>query len=295
MIDNMPSFGQKLKSGEFVVTSEITPPKGNDLSSVLKISDSFKGWVDAINITDNNRAVMRMSPLALGKILTDAGHNVIMQMTCRDRNRLAIQSDLLGASALGIDSICIMTGDHTTKGDHPGAKPVYDLDSVQLLSMVKNLTQGYDFSGNQLEGTPHFTVGVVSNIDISQKMQMMKLKKKAELGVDFIQTQAVYEVDQFKEFAESVKHLDVPIIAGIIPLKSAKMARFMNNNIPGIKIGDDIISRLEEANDPVYEGLAISAETINEIRDICNGVHIMPIGKSLNTVTLLEMAGFSPE
>lgn len=291
----MPTFEQKLKSGEFVVTSEITPPKGIDVSSALQDANELKSWVDAINITDNNRAVMRMCPLALGKNLVDSGHEVIMQMTCRDRNRLAIQSDLLGASSLGIKNICLMTGDHTTKGDHPGAKPVYDLDSVQLLSLVNKMGDGYDFSGNRLEGIPTFTVGAVSGIDSSQKMQMLKLKKKVDMGANFIQTQAVYDSGQFEEFIESVKHLNIPIIAGLIPLKSAKMAHFMNNNIPGIKINDDVISRMEKAKDPVHEGLIISAETIDEIRDICSGIHIMPIGKSLNTVTLLKMAGFSSE
>ncbi|MFP4654159.1 MAG: methylenetetrahydrofolate reductase [Methanohalobium sp.] len=291
----MPNFEQKLKSGEFVITSEITPPKGIDVSPVLQDANNLKGWVDAINITDNNRAIMRMCPLALGKMLIDSGHEVIMQMTCRDRNRLSIQSDLLGANAFGIKNICLMTGDHTTKGDHPGAKPVYDLDSVQLLSLVRMIESGYDFSGNQLEGVPSFTVGAVSGIDSSRAMQMLKLKKKVDMGANFIQTQAVYDVAQFEQFIESVKHLNVPIIAGLIPLKSAKMAHFMNNNIPGIKINDDVISRMEKAKDPVHEGLVISSETINAIRNICSGIHIMPVGKNLNTVTLLEMAGFSSE
>ena len=287
------TFGEKLNSNKFIVTAEITPPKGVDTSAAIADAHILKGLVDAVNITDNQRAVMRMSPLALGKLLLDEGHEVIMQMTCRDRNRLAIQSDILGAAALGIKNVCLMSGDHTTNGDHPGAKPVYDLDSVQLLSMVKKMKDGFDFSGNELEGVPELIVGAVSNTDSSQPMQMIKLEKKVRMGAQFIQTQAVYDVGQFEEFIESVAHLDIPIIAGVIPLKSANAARFMNENIPGINVNDEIIKRMERADDPVHEGLMICAETIDQLKKTCRGVHLMPIGQHLNTPKLLEMAGLS--
>lgn len=287
------TFGEKLNSNKFILTAEITPPKGVDTSAAIVDAQILKGKVDAVNITDNQRAVMRMSPLALGKILVDEGHEVIMQMTCRDRNRLAIQSDILGAAALGIKNICLMSGDHTSKGDHPGAKPVYDLDSVQLLSVVKKLKAGFDFSGNELEGVPQLIVGAVSNTDSSQPMQMMKLEKKVSMGAQFIQTQAVYDVGQFEQFIEFVAHLDVPIMAGVIPLKSANAARFMNENIPGISVNDDIIARMERADDPADEGLMICAETIGMLKKTCRGVHLMPIGQHLNTPKLLDMAGLS--
>ena len=287
------TFGEKLNSNKFIVTAEITPPKGVDTSAAIADAKILKGKVDALNVTDNQRAVMRMSPMALGKLLLDEGHEVIMQMTCRDRNRLAIQSDILGASALGIRNMCLMSGDHTVNGDHPGAKPVYDLDSVQLISMVSKMKDGFDFSGNELESVPELVVGAVSNTDPSQPMQMMKLEKKVRMGAQFIQTQAVYDIGQFEEFAESVAHLDVPIIAGVIPLRSENAARFMNNNIPGIKVGDDLIGRMENADDPVFEGLMICAETIKMLKKMCRGVHLMPIGQHLNTPKLLEMAGLS--
>ena len=287
------TFGEKLNSNKFIVTAEITPPKGVDTSAAIADAQILKGKVDAVNITDNQRAVMRMSPMALGKLLLDEGHEVIMQMTCRDRNRLAIQSDILGAAALGIKNVCLMSGDHTTKGDHPGAKPVYDLDSVQLLSVVKKMKDGFDFSGNELEGVPELIVGAVSNTDSSQLMQIMKLEKKVKMGAQFIQTQAVYDVGQFEEFIESVAYLDVPIIAGVIPLRSANAACFMNGNIPGINVNDEIIARMERADDPVHEGLMICAETIGMVKKICRGVHLMPIGQHLNTPKLLEMAGLS--
>ena len=287
------TFGDKLRSNKFIITAEITPPKGVDTSAAIADAQILKGKVDALNITDNQRSVMRMSPLALGKLLLDEGHEVIMQMTCRDRNRLAIQSDILGAAALGIQNLCLMSGDHTTNGDHPGAKPVYDLDSVQLISMVQKMKDGFDFSGNKLEGAPELVVGAVSNTDPSQPMQMMKLEKKIRMGAQFIQTQAVYDIGQFEEFTRSVSHLDVPIIAGIIPLRSASAARFMNKKIPGVKVGDELIARMENADDPVLEGLMICAETIRMVKKTCRGVHLMPIGQHLNTPKLLEMAGLS--
>ncbi|HJH32754.1 MAG TPA: methylenetetrahydrofolate reductase [Methanosarcinaceae archaeon] len=285
------TFGEKLNSNKFIITAEITPPKGVDASAALADAKILKGLVDALNITDNQRAIMRMSPLALGKLLLERGYEVIMQMTCRDRNRLSIQSDILGAAALGIGNICLMSGDHTTNGDHPGAKPVYDLDSVQLLSMVQKMQNGFDISGNELEGVPELVVGAVSNTDPSQVMQMMKLEKKVRMGARFIQTQAVYDVGQFEEFTGSVSHLDIPIIAGLIPLKSANAARFMNENIPGINVDDEIIARMESAGNPVQEGLMICSETIGMLKKTCRGIHLMPIGQHLNTPKLLEMAG----
>jgi len=287
------TFGEKLKSNMFLVTAEITPPKGTDTSAALADAMILRGWTDALNITDNQRSVMRMSSLAASKVLLDGGHEVIMQLTCRDRNRLALQSDLLGAASLGIRNICIMTGDHTTSGDHPGAKPVYDLDSVQLLSLARKMGDGLDFVGNKLEGTPEFVVGAVSNTDPTQVMQILKLEKKVNMGAEFIQTQAVYDVGQFENFMVSVAHLDVPIIVGIIPLKSAKMARFMNEKIPGVKVGDELVARMEHTDDPTREGLVIAAETIKGIRKMCRGVHLMPIGQHLNTPGLLEMAGLT--
>lgn len=287
------TFGEKLNSNKFIITAEIAPPKGVNASAALADAKILKGLVDALNITDNQRAIMRMSPLALGKLLLDEGHEIIMQMTCRDRNRLAIQSDILGAAALGIENICIMSGDHTINGDHPGAKPVYDLDSVQLLSLMQKMKSGIDLSGNKLEGIPELVVGAVSNTDSSQVMQMIKLEKKVKMGAQFIQTQAVYDVEEFIEFTESVSHLDIPIIAGLIPLKSANAARFMNKNIPGINVDNDIIARMENTDDPMQEGLMICSETIRILKKKCHGVHLMPIGQHLNTPKLVEMAGIS--
>ncbi|TQD27037.1 methylenetetrahydrofolate reductase [Methanolobus vulcani] len=284
------TFKDKLSSNDFLITAEVSPPKGTDLIDVLSDAELIRGWVDALNVTDNQKAIMRMSPLAVSKSLLDSGHEVIMQLTCRDRNRLALQSDLLGAYSMGIRNICIMTGDHTTKGDHPKARPVYDLDSVQLLKIVRKMQEGFDLAGNVIENPPQFVVGAVTNTDPSKKAQMMKLRKKVKTGINFMQTQAVYDISMFESFMESIGDIEVPIIAGVIPLRSANMARFMNGNIPGINVPDEIIERMESAEKPKDEGMDICAETIKELKKLCRGIHLMPIGKHNNTPTILEMA-----
>lgn len=285
------TFKDKLGSDDFLITAEISPPKGTDLCRALADAELIRGWTDALNVTDNQRAVMRMSPVAVAKTLLDAGHDVIVQLTCRDRNRLALQSELLGAYALGIRNICVMTGDHTTKGDHPGARPVYDMDSVQLLDVIRKMKEGHDLAGNVIENSPAFTVGAVTNTDSSKTMQMIKLRKKVKMGLDFIQTQAVYDIGQFEAFMENIEDIEVPIIAGIIPLKSANMANFMNQNIPGINVPAEIIERMKSAEKATEEGISISAEAIAELKKLCRGIHVMPIGKHDNTPCLLEMAG----
>jgi 5,10-methylenetetrahydrofolate reductase len=285
------TFKEKLQSDDLLVTAEITPPKGTDLSDALEDAEILRGLADALNVTDNQRAVMRMSPLAVSKALLDKGHGVIMQLTCRDRNRLALQSDMLAAYSFGVRNVCVMSGDHTTKGDHPRAKPVFDIDSVQLLGALRKMKEGFDLSGNEIGDLSGMTVGAVSNADPSKPLQMLKLRKKIKMGAEFVQTQAVYDIGQFKIFMEQIGDLDVPVIAGVIPLKSAKMARFMNENIPGIKVPAETIKRMESAQKPADEGLLICAETIMELKRLCRGVHVMPIGKHNKTPELLEMAG----
>ncbi|WP_321429741.1 methylenetetrahydrofolate reductase [uncultured Methanolobus sp.] len=284
------TFKDKLTSKDFLITAEVSPPKGTDLAEMISDAELTRGWVDALNVTDNQKAIMRMSPLAVSKALLDRSHEVIMQLTCRDRNRLALQSDLLGAYSMGIRNICIMTGDHTTKGDHPKAKPIYDLDSVQLLNIVRKMQGGFDLAGNEIDNPPQFVVGAVTNTDPSRKAQMMKLQKKVKTGIDFMQTQAVYDISMFEDFMESIGDIEVPIIAGVIPLRSANMARFMNGNIPGINVPDEIIERMGSTEKPKEEGMAICAEAIKELQKLCRGIHLMPIGKHNNTPTILEMA-----
>jgi methylenetetrahydrofolate reductase (NADPH) len=286
-------FREKIRAGKFVITAEISPPKGTDTETMLKDASLIKDVVDAINITDNQRAVMRMSPLAACRILKQEGYETIMHMTCRDRNRLAIQSELLGACALGINNILVMSGDHPAKGDHEGAKPVYDMDSVQLLGLIKKLNSGFDFSGNGLEGRANFCAGAVANMETNE-LALIKLQKKIKMGAGFIQTQAVFDAGTFSRFSAEIRDVGLnrcKIIVGIIPLKSEKSARFLNKNIAGIKITEDIINKMRISRNPKVAGMKIAAGLIEELREMCGGIHIMPIGNHENTKAILKMAG----
>ncbi|TRZ88972.1 MAG: methylenetetrahydrofolate reductase [Methanosarcinales archaeon] len=284
---------EKLLSGKFTITAEISPPKGTDISGMMKEAGMIKDAVDAVCVTDNQRAIMRMSPVAACCALMREGFDTIMHLTCRDRNRLALQSELLGAASLGIKNIIVMSGDYPTKGDHPGAKPVYDLDSVQLLDMISRLNNGIDLSGNRLEGKTEFFAGAVSNTELTE-VAIMKLEKKIKSGARFIITQAVFDPGKFYEFRDHVHDAggeQIKIIAGIIPLRSRKTADFLNSNIAGVKVPDDMINRLTSSSDPGALGIEMAAEIIKELRGICDGVHIMPVGTHENTRKILEMAG----
>lgn len=284
---------EKLLAGKFTITAEISPPKGTDIRGMMKEAEMIKTAVDAVCVTDNQRAVMKMSPIAACSALSREGFETIMHLTCRDRNRLSLQSELLSAACLGIKNVLVMSGDYPTKGDHPGAKPVYDLDSVQLLDMISRLNNGIDLSGNRLEGKTEFFAGAVSNTELTE-VAVMKLEKKIKSGACFIITQAVFDAGKFSEFMDKVRDAggkQIKIIAGIIPLRSRKTADFLNSNIAGVKVPDDIIRRLASSSDPGVLGIEIAADLIKELRGICDGVHIMPIGTHEKTTKILEMAG----
>jgi len=272
-------FQKDLLNKKFVITAELSPPKGIDCSSLLANAKLLKKYVSAFNVTDNQRSVMRMSPLATCKILEDNGYESICQITCRDRNVLAIESDLLGAAALGIKNILALTGDYPNKGDHPFAKPVFDMDSVNLVHLIKSVfANGKDMAGNDLKGIPDFFVGVVaSQGSVPVQPQIIKLNKKINEGAQFVQTQTVYDVDEFLEFVAHVPS-GIPVLAGIFPLKTARTAHFLNDNVPGVKIPDEILQRMDVAVDPYKEGVKIAVETINAIKDKCAGVHFMTMG-----------------
>lgn len=287
------SFREKLLSGKFTVTAEISPPKGTDINRMMKEAALIKDAVDAVCVTDNQRAIMRMTPLSACSALSQKGIETIMHLTCRDRNRLALQSELLGAAYLGIKNVLVMSGDHPTKGDHRGAKPVFDLDSVQLLDVISSLNSGFDLSGNSLEGKTEFFTGAVSNTELTE-VALMKLGKKIKMGAHFIITQAVFDAGRFSEFMDKVHDAGGKpkgIIAGIIPLKSEKSAQFLNSNIAGVKVPDDVIGRLKSASEPEAVGIEMAADLIKELRGVCDGVHFMPIGTHENTRKILEMAG----
>ncbi len=287
------TFKEKLNAGNFLVTSEIGPPKGIETAHLLEDAELVRGKVDALNVTDLQSSVMRLGSLAVCSLLKQKGFEPIFQMTCRDRNRLALQSDLLSAAALGIENVLLLTGDHTTMGDHPEAKPVFDLDSVQLIQVAKKLQEGFDMKGNKLDGAaPKFCMGAVVNPGADPlEPQIMKMEKKIEAGAEFFQTQAIYDLKVFENFLNKTKHLKVPISAGIVLLKSAGMAKFMNKNVAGIFVPDNLIKEMEETKDKVAKSVEIASRLIKELKPMCQGIHIMPIGWDKVVPRVIEASG----
>jgi 5,10-methylenetetrahydrofolate reductase len=284
-------FQESLAAGKFVITSEIGPPKGTHIQEMLADAELLRGRVDAINVTDLQSSVMRLGSLAVCHLLQEKGLEPIFQVTCRDRNRLALQADLLSASVLGIKNVLALTGDYASLGDHPQAKPVFDLDSVSLLGVIKKLEAGTDMVGNALQGAPKFFSGAVVNPGGNPvEAQVIKMEKKIQAGATFFQTQAVYDVGAFEKFMKRVIPFKVPVLAGIILLKSAGMARFMNKNVAGVFVPEPLIQKIAKAEDRVKTSIEIGAELIRNLKGLCQGVHIMPIGWENKVPALLDAA-----
>ena len=287
----------KLESGQFAITCEFGPLKGTDTHEIKENIEVLKGKVDAANVTDQQSSVMRLSGLATSTLCVQGGLEPIFQMTCRDRNRIALQSDLLGAWVLGIRNVLALTGDLPCLGDHPKAMGVFDLDSVTLLQAITSLNNGTDLSGNELQGKPDFFAGAVvkvdSNTEASEELQLLKFEKKIAAGARFFQTQAVYDPVSFEKFMNRVSRFNVPVMAGIIPLKNAGMAKFMNANVAGVHVPDAIIKRLADApkEERASTGIQIAAELIKEMAPMCQGVHIMAIGWEKMVPVIMEKAG----
>ena len=286
------------RKGEFVVTAEVGPPKGCHLEGVVEEAKEYLSGLSAVNVTDCQSSVMRAGSLATCKILKDAGLNPIYQLTCRDRNRIALQSDLLSAAAFGIDNVLCLTGDHTVMGDHPQAKPVFDLDSVSLLSTIRTLEGGHDLAGNELVGeAPSFAKGaVVSPCSDSVDAQLAKMERKVMAGAEFFQTQAVYEPERFVSFMEKAKEFGKPVQLGLVLLKSAGMASYMNKAVAGIHVPDEMIAELKADKEKTKAGITaveIAARIIRECRPYCQGVHIMAMGLESRIPMLMEMAGLN--
>jgi 5,10-methylenetetrahydrofolate reductase len=290
------SFKDALDSGKFVVTAEVGPPKGTDIKKILHEAEMLKGKVDALNVTDNQSAVMRISSVSFCRLLLEMGNEPILQMTCRDRNRIGLQSDLLGASILGIRNVLCMTGDHPNAGDHKEAKPVYDIESVQLLKVVDSLNNGKDMMGNEMLGSTDYYQGAVVTPEANPlEPQLMKFEKKVGAGAKFFQTQAIYDIDKFKEFMQYARKFPVKILAGLVLLKSAGMANFMNKFVPGITVPQGLIDELKEAGKEkaLDTGIDIMARHIKQLKEenICDGVHIMAIGAEDKVPAIMERAG----
>lgn len=297
----MRRLREALQAGEFVVTAELEPPKGTDLTPVLSQAKALVGLVHGVNVTDNQTAVMRMCPLAVCKSLLDLGLDPIMQATVRDRNRMAIQSDLLGAHALGIRNILSLTGDPMKVGDHKEAKPVFDLESTQILEVIGSLNRGKDLAGNDLAGNTDLWGGAAASPDApDQQLELAKFEKKISCGAKFFQTQGVYDPQSFEKFVLKVKSASggfkTKVLAGIIVLKSAKMAEYMNKNIPGIKVPEPLVEELRAVSDKeqaIQVGIDIAARTIRAIRSICDGVHIMAVGMRERVPEIIRKAGLA--
>ncbi|HPS19949.1 MAG TPA: methylenetetrahydrofolate reductase [Candidatus Omnitrophota bacterium] len=290
----MKTFKEKLDEKIFVITTEIGPPKGVSMTGIIEELKSVRGRVDAVNVTDQQSAVMRLGSIAASKTLLDNGYEPICQVTCRDRNRIALQSDVLSAGVLGIKNILVMTGDHPLLGDHPAAKPVYDLDSVNLLSAIKSLQEGYDLAGKRLESAPSFCVGAVVNPGAEPlEPEIIKMEKKIEAGAFFFQTQAIFDIKKFEIFLNSISHFrdKIRLLGGIVPIKSLKMAQYMNDHIPGVFIPESIMQRLEKTTDITEESVAIAADLMSALRERCDGIHFMPIRANHLVAKVLDKSG----
>ena len=289
------AFSEAFTAKDFVVTAEVGPPKGTDIDEMRHHIDLLKDKLDGLNVTDNQSSVMRISSLGVCQIILEAGGEPILQMTCRDRNRMALQSELLSASILGVGSVLCLTGDYISVGDHPQAKPVFDLDSVQLLQTVGMMNEGKDLAGNEMQGgTDIFPGAVVTPEADPIEPQMLKFEKKIAAGAKFIQTQAIYDIDNFKRFMEQARKFDAKIMAGIVLLVTPGMARYMNKNVPGIFVPDALIDEMASAEKgkKLAAGIRIAGRMIKQLREekICDGVHIMAIGKEDRVPDILKAA-----
>ena len=299
----MSKLQQELSAGRFAVTAEVGPPKGTNVQPVLDHAETYlKGTVVAVNVTDIQTAVMRAGSLAVSRLLLERGIEPVYQIVCRDRNRLALQSDLLSAAMFGIENVLALTGDHVVMGDHPEASPVYDLDSVGLLDAMSRLEAGTDMgldtkgNANTLDGTPAFFKGCcVTPCGANVDAQVIKLEKKVAAGAQFVQTQAVYEPKAFEAFMRRVEHLKVPVMVGIVMLKSAGMAKYMNRSVPGVQVPDAIIQRMADAAKEDRERVSteICGTLVREMKDLCQGAHLMTLGWDQCVPQIIQAAGLA--
>ncbi|MFH1092264.1 MAG: methylenetetrahydrofolate reductase [Pseudomonadota bacterium] len=292
------SFKEVLDSDQFVITAEAAPPKGTNLEVMKHHIELLKDKVHALNVTDHQSSVMRYPSMGGALMIKEMGGEPILQMTCRDRNRLALQADLLLAYSRGVTNVLCLTGDSVVVGDHKGAKEVFDLDSSQLLRTIRTLEKGYDLAGNKLDGGVKFCAGAIVTPEAEPlEPQLIKFEKKIEAGAEFIQTQAVYDLDHFARFMEYARPLGVKVLAGIILLTSAGMARFMNNNVPGVKVPQALIDEMAAAGKgkALAKGIEIAGRMIRRIKEenLCHGVHIMAIGKEETVPDILSAAGLA--
>jgi len=288
------AFKEKLESRTFVVVAELQPPKGTDLSELLDHADRLKGRVTAVNVPDLQNAILRMGSLSVCALLKTRGIEPIFNLACSNRNRLALQSDLLSASPLGIENIFLLQGDAPSLGDHFEARPVFDLDLMGLLRAVKKLHEGTDLMGNELHGKPTFCVGAQVNPDARGQdldVEVRGMEEKMKEGVNFFFTTSVYDADSFEAFSKKVEPLKVPLIAGVTLLKSVGMARYINKHVEGASIPETAIDQLMKASDKQQASVEIASNLIKALRPLCQGVQIIPIGWERCIPAVLDRAG----
>lgn len=293
----LTSFQAAAQAGEFLVTAEVAPPKGGNPAHMLQMASTLKGRVHAVNITDGSRAVLRMCPLAASVLLLQQGIEPICQVACRDRNRIGLQADLMGAHALGIRNVLALTGDPVKAGDYPDARPVFDLESVRLLQLIRKLNHGIDFNDKPMpDGPTELFVGAAVDPQLGSWSGLQRrFERKVEAGAQFFQSQLICDFDRLEKFMTQIAAgSQTPILAGIFLLKSAKNAQFINRNVPGVTIPDEIIQRLERASDPLQEGIAIAAEQVKLARALCQGVHMMAVRREDLIPQILDLAGIPP-
>ncbi len=286
-----------IQAGEFLVTAEVAPPKGTDPSHMIAMGQCLQPWTHAVNVTDGSRAVMRMSSLAATVLLQQQGVEAVCQFTCRDRNRIALQGDLLGAHALGLRNILALTGDPVKAGDHPDARSVFELESVRLLQLATKLNQGLDWNDKPLtDGATDLLVGAAVDPQLPSASGLKKrFERKLEAGAQFFQSQLITDFDRLQAFMNNVAaDCGKPVLAGIFLLKSAKNAEFINRYVPGVNIPQTMIDRLAKAEDPLMEGVAIAAEQVKLAREICQGVHMMAVKREDLIPKILQQAGLQP-
>lgn len=288
----MSRLRDALTAGRFVVTGEVGPPHGTDYSAMLASVERLAPFCDALNVTDNQGATLHLSSLAASKVVLEAGCEPIFQQTCRDRNRLALQSDLLAAWTLGLENVLIVTGDDPRGGDHPKAKGVFDLDSTQLLEVARGLNEGRDMNGAELSGPTGFFLGAAAFPEAEPwDVQRDRALAKVDAGARFFQTQAVMDAEKFAAHAAELKASGVKVIAGILLLKSPRVIRFINERLAGLMVPDDIAKRIEDAADPLDEAIRLAVEQVEAVRDAADGVHIMPLGADHAVERIVTEAG----
>jgi len=302
MAEYISNLEKRLKAGQFVVCSEMGPPIGADPNFIRKKAEKLKGYVDGVNVTDNQTAIVRMSSIAAAKIAADEGLEMIIQVTARDRNRIGIQSDILGASSLGLRNVLCLTGDHQIFGMDEEAKNVFDMDSVELIKTINDMVnKGILLNGKEMEVPPKMFIGGAANPFADPfEMQMIKMQKKVNAGFQFFQTQAIYNIEKFEYWMEEVRKLGLHeksyILAGILPTRSVKALRMMKKHVAGMDVPEEIIERMEKADDRKAEGVKMAVETIERVKEIegVSGVHLMPVAWEEITPIVIEKAGLYP-